>query len=118
MLESLKPRGGRRWPRGQRFTLSPSGVSAHAAYLAAIQDSRSSGRSALETAQASWARELGVEPDDGVVLSELRNGHRSIAEIARSLEACGTTSAEVKQAIDRLVGAGAVEPSPGPQAAA
>jgi hypothetical protein len=118
MLESLKPRGGKRWPRGQRFALSESGVSAHAAYLTAIQDARALGRSPLEAAQASWARGLGVAPGDGVVLSELRGGQRSIAEIARALEGCGTTSVEVKQAIDRLVEAGVVEPSPGPQAVA
>ncbi len=118
MLESLKPRGGKRWPRGQRFALSQSGAAAHVAYSTAIQEARALGRSALEAAQASWARSLGVSPGDGVVLSELRDGQHSIAEIARALEGCGTTSAEVKQAIDRLVEAKVVEPWPGPQAIA
>ncbi len=117
MLESLKSSGGRRWPRGQRFALSPTGISAQIAYQVAIQEARTLGRSALEAAQGSWARGLGVAPGDGVVLSELRSGRRTIAEIANALEGCGTTPAEVKQAVDRLVGAGVIEPSPAPPAA-
>lgn len=118
MLESLKPKAGKRWPRGQRFTLSTSGATALSTYLVAIQGARSVGRPALEAAQANWAHGLGVAPDDGVVLTELRTGQRSIAEISRSLEVCGTTSSEVKQAIDRLVTAGAVEPLPSSSAIA
>jgi hypothetical protein len=118
MLESLKSRGGKRWPRGQKFTLSERGVAAEAAYREMIAGARSSGRAALGAAQVEWASPLGVAPTDGVVLSELRTGKRSIAEIARALEDCGTTAAEVKSAVDRLTDALLVEPAPMSAAAA
>jgi hypothetical protein len=109
MLESLKPRGGKRWPRGQKFALSARGVEAEAAYREAIAAARSSGRSNLEEAQRAWAAPFAVQPHDGVVLSELRAGKKSIADVARALEDCGTSQAEVKAAIDRLTDATLVE---------
>ena len=118
MLESLKPRSGKRWPRGQKFAMSPSGAAAEASYREAIQAARAQGRSALESAQRSWAAPLGVEATDGVVLGELRGGRRSIADVARGLEDCGTSPAEVKLAVDRLAEAGLVEPVPAAAAAA
>jgi hypothetical protein len=105
MLESLKSRGGKRWPRGQKFALSARGVDAEASYREAIAAARSSGRSNLEEAQRAWAAPLAVQPHDGVVLGELRTGKKSIAEIARALEDCGTSQPEVKAAIDRLTDA-------------
>lgn len=118
MLQSLKPRSGKRWPRGQKFVMSPAGTAAEVSYREAIQAARAQGRSALESAQRSWAASLGVEPTDGVVLSELRAGRRSIADVARGLEDCGTSPAEVKVAVDRLAEVGLVEPVPGAAAAA
>jgi hypothetical protein len=111
MLDSLKPRGGKRWPRGQKFALSQAGLTAEAAYREAVQGARSQGRAALEVAQRSWAAPLRVEPGDGVVLGELRGGRKSIAELARGLEGCGTTANEVKAAVDRLADAGLVDPA-------
>jgi hypothetical protein len=111
MLDSLKPRGGKRWPRGQKFVMSPAGVTAEIAYREAVQGSRGQSRAALEAAQRSWAASLGLDAPDGIVLSELRAGRRSIAEIGRALEDCGTTTAEVKVSIDRLAQAGLVEPA-------
>jgi hypothetical protein len=118
MLESLKPRGGKRWPRGQRFVLSPSGVAAELAYREAVQAARAQGRAALAASQEAWAVPFHVDPADGVVLGELRSGRKSIAEIARGLEDCGTSAAEVKSAMDRLSDAGLVEPAPAAVAAA
>jgi hypothetical protein len=118
MLESLKPRGGKRWPRGQRFVLSSSGIAAELAYREAVQAARAQGRAALAAAQQAWAAPLHVELSDGVVLGELRGGRKSIAEIARGLEDCGTSAAEVKSAMDRLSDAGLVEPAPATAAAA
>jgi hypothetical protein len=111
MLESLKSRGGKRWPRGQKFELSPSGATAEVAYRDAVQAARASGRTALEGAQRTWAAPFGVEPGDGVVLGELRGGKRSIADVARALEDCGTTPGEVKSAVDRLTDAQLVLPA-------
>ncbi len=111
MLESLKPRAGKRWPRGQKFALSDPGVAAETAYRDAIHTARAQGRAALDTAQAAWAGPLGLQPLDGVVLGELRGGGRkSIADVARALEDCGTSAGEVKDAFDRLAEAGLVSP--------
>jgi hypothetical protein len=118
MLESLKSRGGKRWPRGQKFVLSTTGVSAEEAYRDAVMAARTSGRSALDASQRAWAEPLGVQPGDGVVLAELRKGKRSIADVAKALEDCGTSVADVKAAVDRLTDALLVEPSPGLSVAA
>ena len=118
MLESLKSRGGKRWPRGQKFTLSAAGVAAEASYREIIAAARSSGRSALDAAQRAWAEPLGILPGDGVVLSELRAGKRSIADLAKALDDCGVTLADVKAAVDRLTDALLVEPVPADAAAA
>jgi len=112
MLESLKPRSGKRWPRGQKFVLSTAGVAAESAYREAVQSARAQGRSALDAAQLAWATPHHIAPTDGVVLGELRNVRKSIAEIAKGLEDCGTSAAEVKAAVDRLTDAGLVEPAP------
>ena len=112
MLESLKPRAGKRWPRGQKFVMSISGVAAESAYREAVQAARAQGRGALDAAQQAWAVPLRVQPSDGVVLGELRSGRKSIADLARGLEECGTSLAEVKSAVDRLTDARLVEPMP------
>jgi hypothetical protein len=112
MLDSLKtPQSTKRWPRGQKFLLSTSGTEAEARYRDGVHTARAQGRSALETAQRSWAVPLGLEPADGVVLGELRGSRKSIADLVRALEDCGTTAAEVKAAVDRLAGAGLIEPA-------
>jgi hypothetical protein len=97
--------------------MSPEGVVAEGTYRDAVQTARTRGRIALEIAQLAWAEPLGVQPGDGVVLGELRNGKKSIAELSRALEDCGTTQLEVKAAIDRLSDAHLVEPAPLAQAA-
>jgi hypothetical protein len=112
MLESLKPRGGKRWPRGQKFAMSATGVAAEVAYREAVASARATGRASLDSAQKAWADPLKLSPSDGVVLGELRGGRKSIADIARGLEDCGTTPADVKAAVDRLTDAGLVEPAP------
>ena len=112
MLESLKSRGGKRWPRGQKFVLSPRGSEAEAAIRDAVAAARASGRAALDAAQQTWAAAHAVHPQDGVILGQLRDGKRSIAELAKALEDCGTTVAEVKAAIDRLTDAQLVDATP------
>lgn len=117
MLASLRSRGGKRWPRGQRFNLSARGVEAEEACRAAVQQARAQGRDALEAAQKAWATPLGVQPGDGVVLAEVRPGRRSIADVCQALESCGMTQTEVRDALDRLVEAGMAEPAVSPAAA-
>jgi hypothetical protein len=119
MLESLKPRAGKRWPRGQKFALSQRGLDAEATYRDAIASARASGRGALESAEREWATPLGIQPNDGVVLGELRKaGRKSIAELARELESCGMSPTDVKAVVDRLCEAQLVEPLPAAAAAA
>lgn len=111
MLDSLKPQAGKRWPRGQKFALTGTGLSAETTYREAVQGVRALGRAALDGAQRAWATPLRLEPADGVVLCELGRGRRSIAELARALEDCGASLAEVKAAVDRLTDAGLAEPA-------
>lgn len=112
MLSSLRPRGSHRWPRGQRFSLSSRGAEAVGAYRLAVADARALGRAALETAQRAWGEPRGIAPQDAVVLCEVGPGRRSIGEVARALDSCGLSPADVKEAVDRLADAGLIEPSP------
>ena len=117
MFSAPQSTQGRRWPRGQRFTLSAPGVDAEAAYRAAVMDVRSLGRDALTQAEKRWADALGLSPADGIVMAEIRPGRRSLADLARALDACGTPAAQIRESVDRLVEKGLVEPLPLPGAA-
>lgn len=113
MLSSLRPSAGRRWPRGQRFSLSPLGVESAVTYRQAVAGARAQGRESLEAAERAWAVPRLLAPGDGVVLCQIEPGRRSLGDLARALEPCGVTAAEVKSAVDRLVEAGLIEPVPG-----
>ena len=117
MLSAPPQTAARRWPRGQRFSLTPQGGDAEVAYRASVQDARALGRNALEAAERRWAESLGLLPCDGVVLSELRPGRRSLADLGRALESCGTSADEIRTRVGRLVEKGLVEPLPLPSAA-
>ncbi len=112
MLSSLRPAGGRRWPRGQRFSVSPLGVESAASYRQAVAGARAMGRESLESAERAWAVPRLLAPGDGVVLCQIEPGRRSLGDLSRALEPCGITPAEVKAAVDRLADAGMVEPVP------
>lgn len=114
MLSSLRPSGGRRWPRGQRFSLSPLGVASAAAWREAVAGARARGRDSLEAAERAWSEPRGLAAGDGVVLCQIEPGRRSLSDVARALEDCGVTPAEVKSAVDRLADAGLVEPAAPP----
>ncbi|MHB8879501.1 MAG: hypothetical protein ACYC8T_37890 [Myxococcaceae bacterium] len=112
----------KRWPRSQRFQLSAKGSEAEASYREVIVAARAEeGRQSFDAARAAWAAKLTLDPTDGLYLGELQNGPRTIEEITRALETCGSTRQEVHVAIDRLTGAGmmeAVAPPPPPAPAA
>ena len=116
MFSAQQPTQGRRWPRGQRFALSVPGVEAEAAYRVAVMDVRSLGRDALAQAERRWAEGLGLAPSDGIVMAEIRPGRRSLADLAKSLESCGTPAAQIRESVDRLVEKGLVEALPLPGA--
>ena len=102
---------GPRWPRTQRFRLSPIGAEAEAQYQTALRSCRDQGgREAFDQAVAAWAMPLGIRPGDGVYLSELRVSVRTLTELVESLTSCGTTKSEAKAALNRLINAKLAEP--------
>jgi hypothetical protein len=97
---------GPRWPRMQRFRLSTIGTEAEADYQAAVKSSHSGGgREAFDHAVATWAARLGVQPGDGVFLSELRISVQTLTELVECLNSCGTTKSEATAALNRLLSA-------------
>ncbi len=108
-LSSERPR----WPRGQKFTLTPAaGADAEASYRAAVLGARASGRPALEAALSAWASARGVAPGDGVLLAELSGKRLGLTDLVRSLEITGIAADEVRAGVRRLVDAGIAEPVP------
>jgi hypothetical protein len=102
----------RRWPRGQKFSLSAAGEAADQLHRDTVNGARSSGRSSLDAALAAWAAPFGVQPGDGLLLSELRGQRRGLNDLVEALETSGIEPSEVKSSIDRLVQAGLAEPAP------
>ncbi len=97
---------GPRRPRKQKFRLSAIGTEAEAHYQAAIKSSQSrGGREAFDQAMATWATPLGVQPGDGVYLSELRISVQTLPELLERLASCGTTKSEAEAALERLLSA-------------
>jgi len=105
-----KTSDGPRWPRGQKFTPSAQGREAYEAHRQAVQQARGVGRGALDAALSAWAAPRQVEPGDGVLLGELLERPRGLADLSQALEDAGHSAAEVRAAVGRLVAAGLVEP--------
>ncbi len=112
MLVGKPPNGAKRWPRGQKFALSPVGAAAQDAYRAAVLAARASGRAALDSALAAWAGPRGVAPTDGAILAELSGKRLGIGALCEALDSSGIAADEVRAGIGRLVEAGIVEPLP------
>ena len=70
------------------------------------------GRSSFDAARLAWAQGLSLESADGLYLGELQSGARTLEELVRALEPCGTTRQEIRAAIDRLTAAGMVDALP------
>jgi hypothetical protein len=112
MLLGKPPTDAKRWPRGQKFALSPVGAAAQDAYRAAVLAARASGRAALDAALAQWAAPRGLAPVDGSILAELTGKRLGIGALCEALETSGIDPDEVRAGIGRLVEAGIVEPLP------
>jgi hypothetical protein len=112
MLTAKPTDGRKKWPRGQKFTLSAAGAECEEAYRAALLGSRASGRSALEAALAAWASPRQLAAGDGVILTELSGKRLGLSHLCEALETSGIAHDEVRAAIGRLVDAGIVEPVP------
>jgi len=102
----------RRWPPRQRIHLSREGDAARAAYQILVREAREQNLAtdALGAQLAQWAGQLGVRPSDGVLLEELAAKPLTVNELARAVEDCGERPNEVKAGVDRLYGAGLVQP--------
>jgi hypothetical protein len=99
----------RRWPRAQRFSLSVRGRTLAAAYRKNIAQAGQHGdQGAFAAACASWAAASGLQPDDGIYLSELGAGELTLAQLRDALEICGQSVADIKRCLERLLGAGLV----------
>lgn len=112
MPTAKQPEGRKRWPRGQKFTVSTTGAEAQEAYVRAVAEARGAGRTALEAALAAWAESRHVAPGDGVVLSELSGKRLGLANLCEALEPSGIVADEIRASVGRLVDAGIVEPIP------
>jgi hypothetical protein len=99
----------KRWPRGQKFKVSPTGERAQDVYCDAVNAARASGRAALETSIAAWASPLLVEPGDGVVLCELAKKQLGVPKLVEALEPTGIGADQVRAGLERLLAAGLVE---------
>jgi hypothetical protein len=111
MFETKKD-GPKRWPRGQKFTLSPLGVEAEVSYRSCVAVARTTGRSALAAALAAWAEPLRLAAGDGIILGELREARMGVSDLCKRLEDAGIAPDEVRGALERLVAAGVVAPLP------
>jgi hypothetical protein len=100
----------RRWPRGQKFSLSAAGQVADQLHRDTVNGSRGSGRTTLDASLVAWAAPYGLQPGDGLLLSELRGQRRSLNELVEAMQSSGIEPAEVKSSLDRLVKAGLAEP--------
>jgi hypothetical protein len=114
MLSAWNREAPKRWPRGQKFTLTENGQSAEAAYRTTVAEARASGRAVLDGALAAWAEPRGVTPKDGIVLAELRTGRLGVPQLVKELEPAGFAPDDVRAAIERLVGAAMIAPLPLP----
>ena len=114
MLTAWNREAPKRWPRGQKFSLTEIGSTAEEAYRTAVTESRASGRAVLDGALAAWAEPRGVTPKDGIVLAELRSGKAGVPQLVKELEPAGFAPDDVRAAIERLVQAAMVEPLPLP----
>jgi hypothetical protein len=103
----------KKWNRAQKFRLSERGTEAGERYRAMIVAARATeGRDAFDAARSAWALAMSLDPGDGAFLGELLDGSLTIDQLARALDACGTTREETRAAVDRLAKSGFLEPLP------
>ncbi|MFZ5446378.1 MAG: hypothetical protein ACOZQL_40700 [Myxococcota bacterium] len=101
-----------KFPRSQKFRLSEKGQEAVRAYEVTIAQAKTGhGRAEFEAARAAWGTPRGLTADDAPFLVEFGAG-RTLKETAAALADCGTTPKQVKEATERLLSVGMLEPVP------
>ncbi len=100
-----------RWARAQRFRLTGKGADGLKAWRAAMEKVQGAdGRTAFDAVRVAWAKDFAVEPEDGLLVSELSGAPLRLEDLLKSLEDTGTSRDQVKGGLERLHTAGLVEP--------
>jgi hypothetical protein len=100
-----------RWARAQRFRLTGKGAEGLKAWRAAMEKVQGAdGRTAFDAIRIVWAKDFAVEPEDGLLVSELSGAPLRLEDLLKSLEDTGTSRDQVKAGLERLHTAGLVEP--------
>lgn len=102
-----------RYPRSQKFRLSPKGAEAVEAYEITIAQARSGhGRSEFDAARKAWGIPRGLAPEDAQYLVEFGVAGHTLKETAEALRDCGPSPQDVKEATERLISFGMLEAVP------
>jgi hypothetical protein len=100
-----------RWARAQRFRLTARGTESLTAWnagLAGVQGA--DGRGAFDQMRVEWAKTFKAQSEDGLLISELSGAPLRLEDLLKSLEDTGATRDDVKDGLERLHGAGLIEP--------
>lgn len=98
------------WPRSQRFALSERGKDAERSYRESVVASRSEGgRASFDVARADWAKQFGLEPDDGLYLAEVSSGPINLQHVVAALETCGKSRKDAIESLERLIQLGCID---------
>lgn len=96
-----------RWPKAQRFELSPRGRTIAAAYRADVAASRGpSVHRPFEHARATWAERFGLALDDGLYLIEIDDQPCTLRQLDESLAICGQSRGVILDSVRRLLRVG------------
>jgi hypothetical protein len=99
--------------RAQKLRLTAAGREAVDAYRLVVERARTgSGRAEFDAHRAAWAQPRGIAIEDAPFLVEFSDGDHTHQEIARELELCGASPAEVKTGVLRLLALGLLEAVP------
>jgi hypothetical protein len=99
--------------RSQKLRLTAPGREAVDAHQLMVEQARSgTGRAGFEANRSAWANPRGINVEDGLFLVEFAGGERTHQEVARAIERCGASAAEVKKGVLRLLAGGFLEAVP------
>jgi hypothetical protein len=99
------------WSRAQQFALSARGAELVTQYQEAIVASRKQeGRASFDAARAGWASAHQLQEDDGLYLSEFRQGPLNLKAVVDALADLEKRRPDAVSAVNRLVGKGLLSP--------